>query len=156
LLPKIPARRAAGGVRVVADGLAVGGPGDSHLMVLDERWLRSHKRRELGAVVAQDRACRRCAYNLRGLREGGTCPECGTEIRGPLVRTFGPSDFMQMPLGQMRLLGVATSALFWGLTLVALGFLGGWCCSMAYLNGWIDNNLAGGVAVVALAPFGTF
>lgn len=33
------------------------------------------------AVVDQDVFCQKCAYNLRGLRLGGVCPECGLELR---------------------------------------------------------------------------
>ena len=31
--------------------------------------------------VEDDRQCDQCGYNLRGLRFGGRCPECGTTIR---------------------------------------------------------------------------
>jgi hypothetical protein len=31
-------------------------------------------------VIAEDMPCIRCFYNLRGLREEGRCPECGTAI----------------------------------------------------------------------------
>lgn len=34
-----------------------------------------------GAVIVDDRACGKCGYNLKGLRTGGKCPECGTSIR---------------------------------------------------------------------------
>jgi hypothetical protein len=33
-----------------------------------------------GRTIDADRACPQCEYNLRGLREGGVCPECGTTI----------------------------------------------------------------------------
>ena len=36
--------------------------------------------RRLDAIVAEDRPCRRCGYNVRGLRLGGRCPECGTAL----------------------------------------------------------------------------
>ena len=35
---------------------------------------------ELGLEIADDEPCGRCGYNLRGLREGHRCPECGTPI----------------------------------------------------------------------------
>ncbi|MEM0982962.1 MAG: hypothetical protein AAGI17_03325 [Planctomycetota bacterium] len=35
------------------------------------------------AVIMTDRACPKCDYPLRGLRQGGVCPECGTPIAAP-------------------------------------------------------------------------
>ena len=32
-------------------------------------------------VILEDRACNNCGYNLKGLVRGGSCPECGEEIR---------------------------------------------------------------------------
>jgi hypothetical protein len=31
-------------------------------------------------VVKEDRRCRKCGYNLRGLKMGDRCPECGTAV----------------------------------------------------------------------------
>ncbi|MHC4992294.1 MAG: hypothetical protein ACYTGC_15075 [Planctomycetota bacterium] len=36
-------------------------------------------------VYQEDRRCGQCGYNLRGLRVGGTCPECGAPMRRPPV-----------------------------------------------------------------------
>lgn len=33
-----------------------------------------------GRLIEKDKPCRYCGYNLRGLRLGGRCPECGTTI----------------------------------------------------------------------------
>ena len=33
-----------------------------------------------GEVILEDRPCRKCEYNVRGLRWGEPCPECGTPI----------------------------------------------------------------------------
>jgi len=35
-----------------------------------------------GPMIAQDRPCRSCGYNLKGLFVGGNCPECGRTIGG--------------------------------------------------------------------------
>lgn len=34
-----------------------------------------------GRIIDHDRDCEACGYNLRGLRIGGRCPECGVSIR---------------------------------------------------------------------------
>jgi len=45
-------------------------------------------------AIAQDWACKRCGYNLRGLTEAGFCPECGTPVgkstTGDLLRFSDP------------------------------------------------------------------
>ena len=33
-----------------------------------------------GELIEADRPCKQCDYNLRGLKIGGVCPECGTAI----------------------------------------------------------------------------
>jgi hypothetical protein len=43
--------------------------------------INSDSLRRLDAIIAEDRPCRRCGYNIRGLRVGGRCPECGTAVR---------------------------------------------------------------------------
>jgi len=48
---------------------------------------------ERGEIVV-DHECKKCGYNLRGLREDGRCPECGTPIglstTGDLLRFADP------------------------------------------------------------------
>lgn len=69
----------------------------------------------LGRVIDDDRSCGECGYNLKGLRIGGMCPECGTPItfnrkrREPMMGE-SPSGY----LTQMTL----------AMTLMALGGLG--------------------------------
>ena len=45
--------------------------------------------------VRDEIACKRCGYNLRGLREDGRCPECGTavglSVRGDLLQFSDPA-----------------------------------------------------------------
>lgn len=36
--------------------------------------------RPSGELVKDDRPCRKCGYNLRGLKAGDRCPECGTAV----------------------------------------------------------------------------
>lgn len=55
--------------------------------------------------VAGDLPCRRCSYNLRGLRREGDCPECGTPIalslQGDLLRFADPSWLRRVRLGAL-------------------------------------------------------
>jgi hypothetical protein len=50
-----------------------------------------------GAVLAEDRACVQCGYNLRGLPYAGKCPECGIPVqdslRGILLQ-FASSEYL--------------------------------------------------------------
>ncbi len=43
-----------------------------------------------GGPVDRDKPCPSCGYNLRGLRYGGACPECGTAIALPGYDTEPP------------------------------------------------------------------
>jgi hypothetical protein len=47
------------------------------------------------ATLDRDCPCRKCAYNLRGLSQGGRCPECGTPVglstAGDLLRFADPN-----------------------------------------------------------------
>ncbi len=49
---------------------------------------------DASGVIGIDHHCRRCGYNLRGLREEGICPECGSpvgfSIRGNFLRFADP------------------------------------------------------------------
>jgi hypothetical protein len=35
--------------------------------------------------IAEDKTCRECGYNLRGLKTDGRCPECGSEVATSLL-----------------------------------------------------------------------
>jgi hypothetical protein len=65
---------------------------------------------DLPEPISYDLGCRRCGYNLRGLKEKSTCPECGAEVGrsllGDHLRFCGP--------GWVRTLAWGTSWLFWG------------------------------------------
>jgi hypothetical protein len=72
-------------------------------------------------ALAVDTTCRRCGYNLRGLREDGRCPECGTAIglstRGDLLRFADPEWVEKLARGvRFMLWGIAVS--------IAVGILG--------------------------------
>ncbi len=50
-------------------------------------------------LIDGDFPCAQCSYNLRGLRYGGSCPECGAPIR--YKRDLGVA-FTEMPIGMIR------------------------------------------------------
>lgn len=60
------------------------------------------------ATLIHDTPCRRCGYNLRGLREDGNCPECGTpvgrSVMGDLLRFADPGWLAQISSGLSMLL----------------------------------------------------
>jgi hypothetical protein len=53
---------------------------------------------DASGAVRIDAPCRKCAYNVRGLRVEGRCPECGTPVRvslhGDLIR-FSMPDWVE-------------------------------------------------------------
>lgn len=51
--------------------------------------------------IESDRPCRRCGYNLKGLRNGLVCPECGTPIRSPTSGRFA-NNMVDAPLEYLR------------------------------------------------------
>lgn len=51
--------------------------------------------------IEGDRPCRRCGYNLRGLRSGQVCPECGTPIRSPTSGRF-VNNMVDAPLEYLK------------------------------------------------------
>jgi hypothetical protein len=65
-------------------------------------------------VIICDVVCRRCGYNLRGLREAGRCPECGTPIglstHGDLLRFADPTWVEKLAQGvRWMLWGIVVS-----------------------------------------------
>ncbi|MBU0617853.1 MAG: hypothetical protein KKI02_09060 [Planctomycetes bacterium] len=83
---------------------------------------------EAGAIIV-DTTCRRCGYNLRGLREDGRCPECGTAIglstRGDLLRFAEPEWVDKLARGVRYILwGIVLQIVIGGLVGCATGFYG--------------------------------
>jgi hypothetical protein len=65
--------------------------------------------RRLDAIVAEDRPCLRCGYNVRGLRVGGRCPECGTAL-GVGGRPRGAAAINDAPVEHLN--SLRTGSLF--------------------------------------------
>jgi len=74
-------------------------------------------------VIITDVYCRRCGYNLRGLRHDGRCPECGTPVGlstfGDLLRFADPDWVDKLALGIKYIL--------WGLAITIVTGLVGSC-----------------------------
>lgn len=88
---------------------------------------------DVGGVIAIDLECKKCSYNLRGLRADGRCPECGTPIglstRGDFLRFSNPDWVDKVALGLkiilwMILVTVLVSAATIALRAVAPPLLG--------------------------------
>jgi hypothetical protein len=67
--------------------------------------------------LARSLHCRRCGYNLRGLRMGGQCPECGLDVWETVIATVDPAASRLPRLNDPRGVGVA---LVWLVTCLLL------------------------------------
>ena len=83
-----------------------------------------------GKPIDQDTQCEYCGYNLRGLRYGKACPECGTPIR---YRREPDLAFYEMPLPLIK--GFRLSC--W---MAILAFVGIVAC-------WMIGGLRGGSVI---------
>ncbi|MDY7109900.1 MAG: hypothetical protein SYC29_14810 [Planctomycetota bacterium] len=57
--------------------------------------------------LARSLYCRQCGYNLRGLRLGGQCPECGLDVWETVVATVDPAASRLPRLNDPRGVGLA-------------------------------------------------
>jgi hypothetical protein len=60
-----------------------------------------------GRELARSLHCRRCGYNLRGLRLGGQCPECGLDVWETVIATVDPAASRLPRLNNPRGVGLA-------------------------------------------------
>jgi hypothetical protein len=71
---------------------------------------------DASGTIVVDVVCRRCGYNVRGLKLDGRCPECGTPIglsvSGDLLRFADP--------GWVEKLALGTRCILWGLAVAVL------------------------------------
>lgn len=74
-----------------------------------------------GEMISQPRPCVRCGYELKGLKTGGRCPECGTPIRSEILR--GVPGMTEAPLPYLRELAFGAKACAAGMTVMMVGVL---------------------------------
>jgi predicted RNA-binding Zn-ribbon protein involved in translation (DUF1610 family) len=115
-----------------------------------------------GELIVDDRACVTCNYDLKGLRTGQKCPECGTVIKGGRARrsdslTDAPLGYLRaLRLGALMMAGGSVGAcLFTFLTyasqnvfvsLAALGAAGAWWAGVWIVTSKERHNPAAGKA----------
>ncbi len=102
-------------------------------------------------VLREDRPCRKCGYNLRGLRAGDRCPECGTAVSESKRKSDRYADNMtDSPM--WYLVVVACGSVAMGLAL--FGSIGLMIAERAASSGWNPLSpllvaVAGGLIAVA-------
>src|SRR5688572_8897843 len=76
---------------------------------------------DAAGVVISDVPCRKCSYNLRGLRLDGRCPECGRavglSVQGDLLRFSDPT--------WLRTLQRGVKLIIWGILVIVAGAIVG-------------------------------
>lgn len=105
-------------------------------------------------MITDDRACRACGYNLRGLAVGGACPECGAPIR---LSNAKDEELAAMPKAVIRRVrrGVFALAFAWGVTVV--GGVGAFIYLLNLPPSWVEAWMAGGaVGAAALLAVATW
>ena len=94
-------------------------------------------------VILEDLSCHRCAYNLRGLRQDGQCPECGAPIEvsvaGDALRFADPRWVRDLAVGINCLTPSFAAYLLAAALLFPLGILAN------YVPGLAGFEAAGGV-----------
>lgn len=97
-------------------------------MPLSEAYLKTLRGAQPQTTVT-DRKCRKCGYSLKGLPQGGVCPECGTPFAGVRVGRFcdnltdAPIEYLRTLRLGLLMLGGAVVVLVSGLAATfILGF----------------------------------
>lgn len=103
--------------------------------------------RASGGVVAVPVHCRRCGYNLYGLRAEGACPECGLAAWESILHTVDPAASRLPKLHNAKAVG---DALVWLMTCAGVSAV---ILVLRPLALWIDSLDQRGLSdLAALAP----
>lgn len=75
-----------------------------------------------GQVITESRPCPGCEYDLKGLRIGGHCPECGQLIRAKR-KSYGPREgtMTDAPPAYVKRVGLGFTLMSVGIALTLLG-----------------------------------
>lgn len=106
-----------------------------------------------GVLIAEDRACRKCSYNLRGLMDNAACPECGRAIKDVDPARY-PDHMVDAPARWVSGFRVGTTLLCIGGWVMAVGLIGwGIFGHLAWVIGALAGSIAWAVGtVVATRP----
>lgn len=118
-------------------------------MPIDESQLGNHPLKG-GSVILDDEKCPKCDYNLKGLKRGGVCPECG---RGISARKRGKRPLMiDAPRRYLRSLIAVLLLMGWaGIGAFAVAIVPAITFSLPILRATV---LAEKISVIALAAGG--
>lgn len=101
-----------------------------------------------GLLIAEDRPCRGCKYNLRGLLDNGVCPECRRQIRKHDLLRFA-DQMVDAPSRWVSGFRAGTTMLCIGGWLMALGLLAwGIFGHISWLAGAVVGSIAWSIGTV--------
>lgn len=116
----------------------------------------------LGATLSGSLPCVGCGYDLRGLSIRGSCPECGTAVRGTILHRIDPRAEEFEPLVTRRLTALSVLTLAAG---AALATTLAWCVraweaawswgwALGPTPGWLELGVIGGAALSGVSLLG--
>lgn len=108
-------------------------------------------KRQGPTIILGDRACIDCGYNLRGLKIGGVCPECGRSIEAKKSAPRYSDQLVQAPIGWLEAFSMGALLMFLaalGLVIMTIALLFYSGPVMVLIIGFISLAWFGGVWLV--------